>query len=312
MTEEDYPGEMSLEVAEIDKRFVGRGLCSVDIHAAHRLNVQPSEILEVSGKKTTACICYIEDDDEGMQILRIDEWCRLNAGVKVGEIVKVRKAKPEPAKLVVVKMNMAAQIPPRKIRDSLMNRPVVTRDHIVLGSMNIPNRTLIELRLVVLETTPEDCIVQVTPMTNVEIKEGLWLDSDKYARDSLMHIGSDEGRIEIQLRKIMDADDKLTIYYVMLRDSKQINYVIDSWMNEIRHCMKAIEMELKFLENAHSSNYFNERKKPITALIKQDLEILKKLQDTVELKAIKEIAIESLKIHEKMNKLARVLGLVVE
>ncbi|NMC08274.1 MAG: CDC48 family AAA ATPase, partial [Candidatus Lokiarchaeota archaeon] len=132
----------------------------------------------------------------------IDGLVRLNAGTGLGEIVKVRKARPEQARRVVVApINTKVAIQPRKIRDSLMNRPVVKGDNISLMNMTIPNDrpevesdddmmenlqnifrdfggrrkrtyTLGELRLVVMETQPEEGIVQITPNTNVEVREG--------------------------------------------------------------------------------------------------------------------------------------------
>ncbi|MEX2719396.1 MAG: AAA family ATPase, partial [Candidatus Sigynarchaeota archaeon] len=198
----DKPGEMSLRVAEINKASAGRGLCSAGIHVARRLNIKAGEIVEIVGKKSTACIFFPNSEDEGKQIIRIDGLVRLNAGTGLGEIVKVKKAKPEQARRVVVApINTKVAIQPRKIRDSLVNRPVVKGDNISLMNMTIPTDrpeiesdddmmenlqnifrdfggrrkrtyTLGELRLVVIETQPEEGIVQITPNTNVEVREG--------------------------------------------------------------------------------------------------------------------------------------------
>ncbi|NMC05126.1 MAG: hypothetical protein GYA24_07945, partial [Candidatus Lokiarchaeota archaeon] len=68
----DKPGEMSLRVAEINKASAGRGLCSAGIHVARRLNIKAGEIVEIVGKKSTACIFFPNSEDEGKQIIRID------------------------------------------------------------------------------------------------------------------------------------------------------------------------------------------------------------------------------------------------
>ena len=47
-------------------------------------------------------------------------------------------------------------------------------------------------------------------------------------------------------------------------------------------------------------------------LVEKDMEILKKLKDASELKTMKEFAKQSLKIHEKMDKLSKLLGLDAE
>ncbi len=194
MSEVDKPGEMSLRVAEINKASAGRGLCSAGTHVARRLKLKAGEIVEISGKRTTAGIYFPNSQDEGKQIIRIDDLVRLNAGTDFGEIVKVKKARPIPAKRVVVAMtNTKVQLLPRKIRDSLMKRPVVKDDNLSLINMIIQSEqpalefprawqfeygnswkradTVGELRLVVLETTPEKGIVQITQDTTVEIKE---------------------------------------------------------------------------------------------------------------------------------------------
>ncbi len=202
MGEEDKPGEISLRVAEINKASAGRGLCSAGIHVARRLHIKAGEIVEIIGKKTTAGIFFPNSEDEDKQVIRMDDLVRLNAGTGLGETIRVRKARPEAAKRVVVApTNTKVPIQPRKIRDSLMNRPVVRGDNLSLVNMALPidrpdiesdddmkdnlqniftqfgerrkrAYTLIEVRLVVMETTPEDKIVQITPATNLEVRVG--------------------------------------------------------------------------------------------------------------------------------------------
>lgn len=172
MDEEDKPDEMSLRVTEINKASAGRGLCSAGIHVARRLNLKAGEIVEISGNKTTAGIFFPNSEDKGKQIIRMDGLVRLNAETGFDKFVKVKKARPMPPaqRVVVEPLNTKAQIPPRKIRDSLMNRPVVKGDNVSLINMFLPNDRG-ELRLVVVETTPEESIVQITPTTVVEIKD---------------------------------------------------------------------------------------------------------------------------------------------
>ncbi len=198
----DKPGELSLRVAEINKASAGRGLCTAGSHVFKKLNLRAGDIVEIIGKKSTGCIFFPNNEDEGKTIIRIDGLVRLNAGTGLGEIVKIRKAKPEPARRVVVAPTNTKMTPQaRKIRDSLMNRPVVKGDNISLMGMNVPSDrpeipddddmmdalqnafaqfggrrrrsyTLGELRLVVLESVP-DGIVQITPSTNLEVQEGV-------------------------------------------------------------------------------------------------------------------------------------------
>jgi transitional endoplasmic reticulum ATPase len=200
MEEDNRPGELTLRVAEINKQSAGRGLCSAGIHVAKRLGIKAGDIVEITGKKTTGCIFFPNSEDEGKQIIRIDGLVRLNAGTGLSEMVKIRKAKPEPARAVVVApTNTKVALQPRKIKESLINRPVMKGDNISLVNMTMPaerpdvesdddimenmqnlfsagNRkrkafTMGELRLIVLDTSPSEGIVQITSATNIEVQE---------------------------------------------------------------------------------------------------------------------------------------------
>ncbi|MBD3188925.1 CDC48 family AAA ATPase [Candidatus Bathyarchaeota archaeon] len=191
--------EMNLRVAEINKQSAGRGLCSAGRHIQKKLNLKAGEILEIEGKKKTGCIFFPNSEDEGKQIIRIDGLVRLNAGTGLGEVVKVRKAKTVSAKkIVLAPTNAKVTITQKKIRDMLMNRPVMKGDYISLMNVSIPSNrpefdsdddmiqnlqdifggrrrrtyTMGELRLLVLETQPSGEITQIVPGTNIEIKEG--------------------------------------------------------------------------------------------------------------------------------------------
>ncbi|MHA1999729.1 MAG: CDC48 family AAA ATPase, partial [Promethearchaeota archaeon] len=190
--------ELSLRVAEINKQSAGRGLCSAGIHVAKRLGIKAGEILEIAGKKITGCIFFPNSEDEGKQIIRIDGLVRLNAGTGLGEVVSVKKAKPSSArKVILAPTNAKVTIPQKKIRELLMNRPIVKGDYISLMNVSIPSArgdfdsdddmiqnlqdifggrrkktyTMGELRLLVIETNPDN-IVQITPGTQIEIREG--------------------------------------------------------------------------------------------------------------------------------------------
>ncbi|MHA1717752.1 MAG: CDC48 family AAA ATPase, partial [Promethearchaeota archaeon] len=202
MNEKRPMKEITLRVAEINKQSAGRGLCLAGIHIARLLNIKAGDILEIAGKKRTGCIFFPNSEDTGKDIIRVDGLTRLNAGTGLGEMVRVRKAKTYPAqKIVLAPTNARVVIQPKKIKDMLMNRPIVQGDYISLINVTIPRQrsmidsdddmmenlqsilgqfgggrrrrtyTLGELRLVVLETRPEGEIVQINPGTLLEISE---------------------------------------------------------------------------------------------------------------------------------------------
>lgn len=201
MSETTRPGEINLRVTEINKQSAGRGLCSAGIHVAKELNLKAGDIVEITGKRTTACLFFPNSNDMNRNIIRIDGLVRLNAGTGLGEIVTVRKAQVQDARrIVVAPTNAKVALQPRKIRDSLQNRPVAKGDNISLMNMTVPSDkpeiesdddmmenlqnifsqfggkrkrsyTLGELRLVVLETEPGG-IVKITGNTQVDVVEG--------------------------------------------------------------------------------------------------------------------------------------------
>ena len=87
---DDDRRSLNLRVAEIAKGSAGRFMCRMNNKAIKELNLKPGEIIEVIGKKNTAAILFPSSDTQS-DIIRIDGLTRRNAGVGIGEYVKVRK-----------------------------------------------------------------------------------------------------------------------------------------------------------------------------------------------------------------------------
>ncbi|MFX0100246.1 MAG: CDC48 family AAA ATPase [Candidatus Hodarchaeota archaeon] len=202
MNDEKGPKELTLRVAEINKQSAGRGLCSAGIHIARELKIKAGDVLEIEGKKRTGCLFFPNSDDNGKSLLRIDGLVRLNAGTGLGEMITVRKARPENCRrIVVAPTNIRVSLNPKEIRNLLVNRPITKGDYVSLMKVTVPQErgdmysdddmmenlqnflgqfggprrrktvTLGELRLVVIETYPEDEIVLITPGTQLEIRQ---------------------------------------------------------------------------------------------------------------------------------------------
>jgi hypothetical protein len=244
MTEEnDEPSEMSLQVAEIDiplvgPPFVGCGFCFAGAHVGRRLNLKSGDIVGITGKKSTACIFHTSAKYIEEQSIHIDDQVRFNAGTDLGEIVKVRKAKPEPATRVVVSLKkISMPIQATSIRDSLRDRPVVKGETITLPNMAIVTQrwelprserhrrsALVEnVTFTVLETTPGDGVMRITPATKVEIflEESGKMQTGVYSQeDRLLSLAA-------PLRaSTLSADDVktfLSCFHVVFHVDKEIN-----------------------------------------------------------------------------------------
>ncbi|WP_297536497.1 AAA family ATPase, partial [Thermococcus sp.] len=187
--EEKYE-EIRLRVAEALKRDVGRGIVRFDRKYQKQLGVEPGDIVELVGERTTAAIvANPHPDDRGLDIIRMDGYLRRNAGVSIGDYVTVRRAEVQEAKKVVLapaQKGVFIQIPGDLVKQNLLGRPVVKGDLLVASNRSdmyyggSPFDELLrglfeampmgfgELKFVVVSTVPKG-IVQITYNTEVEV-----------------------------------------------------------------------------------------------------------------------------------------------
>ncbi|KQH82212.1 CDC48 family AAA ATPase, partial [Thermococcus thioreducens] len=187
--EERYE-KIKLRVAEALKRDVGRGIVRFDRKYQKQLGVEPGDIVELIGERTTAAIvANPHPDDRGLDIIRMDGYIRRNAGVSIGDYITVSKAEVQEAKKVVLapaQKGVFIQIPGEMVKGNLLGRPVLKGDLIVASSRSetyyggSPFDELLrglfetmpigfgELKFVVVNTVPRG-IVQITYNTEVEV-----------------------------------------------------------------------------------------------------------------------------------------------
>ncbi len=133
--------ELTLKVNQAYPSDSGRGIARLDPDAMLRLRISPGDIIEIEGKrKTVAKVWRAPKRDWGKNIIRIDRFIRENAGVGVGDLVKVRRANYQPARMVIL-------APLRKmdfrvygldvgeyLKHQLLKRPLVEGDLVPLVS----------------------------------------------------------------------------------------------------------------------------------------------------------------------------------
>ncbi len=133
--------ELTLKVNQAYPSDSGRGIARLDPDAMLRLRISPGDVIEIEGKrKTVAKVWRAPKRDWGKSIIRIDRFIRENAGVGVGDLVKVRRANYQPARMVIL-------APLRKmdfrvygldvgeyLKHQLLKRPLVEGDLVPLVS----------------------------------------------------------------------------------------------------------------------------------------------------------------------------------
>ncbi|HJW97122.1 MAG TPA: CDC48 family AAA ATPase, partial [archaeon] len=186
--------EISLKVGELTNREeFGRGIVRIDTRTMQKLGIKEGDIVELQGEKKTGTIAVRSyPADVGLNIIRMDGITRRNAGIGVGENIKVVKAQAKEARRVVLapaQKGILLQMSPDLLKKNLIMRPVMKKDIIMpfpvvkqrrssgpfddFFGVNIEEIFFTpipgETKLAVVSTNP-DGIVRITEETEVELK----------------------------------------------------------------------------------------------------------------------------------------------
>jgi transitional endoplasmic reticulum ATPase len=196
MSKEDV---ITLKVGELTNREeFGRGIVRVDTKTMSSLKIKEGEVLQLQGKNMTGALAVrAYPADIGLNLIRMDGLTRRNAGVGVGETIKVSKAEVKEAKRVVLapaQKGLVLQVNPELLKRNLFMRPVTKRDIITpfpvvkrrrdtplddffrsfgIDMEGFDDLSFIpmsgETKLVVVDTSPDE-IVRISEITEIEVK----------------------------------------------------------------------------------------------------------------------------------------------
>ncbi|MEM4160694.1 MAG: CDC48 family AAA ATPase [Thermoplasmata archaeon] len=161
-----------LQVAEALQQDIGLGRARIDTETRLRLGVKPGDIIEITGKKTTAAKVFkILQEDEGKGKIRIDSLIRKNAGISLNDRVVVSKANPAMARRVTIApYNLSLRYPEGIeyiVLKALLDRPLTKGDFITVPGMALKSGALI---FVVTHTDPKGLVI-VTEETQMKVEE---------------------------------------------------------------------------------------------------------------------------------------------
>ena len=159
--------DILLKVAKAYPNDSARGIARLDPNALLALRLSPGDIIEIEGKRVTAAKVWRADrQDWSQDYIRIDGFIRQNAGVGIGDRVKVNKAKYEDAVRIVLAPPTGSHMhygeeAAELIRRQTLKRPVMAGDILpIMSSASHPFIGRMEaVPLVVTETEPEDVVV---------------------------------------------------------------------------------------------------------------------------------------------------------
>ena len=176
-----------LQVAAARQEESGQGIARLPRGAFQALGVTEGDVLEIAGKRTTAAIAMpAYDEDQTLDVVRLDGLQRGNAEVGSGEHVTITAAQSRPATRVVFApavREIRLQGPAQALKRNFFRRPIVAGDLVattgqqpvqnmppqVRGLFNAPAYALTQIRLTVVSTSPKG-IVHIDENTEVELR----------------------------------------------------------------------------------------------------------------------------------------------
>jgi len=92
-----------MRVGEAKQRDVGKKRARIGPEAMDYLKVTPSDVIEITGKKSSCAIVWpADEDDKFPDIIKIDGQTRKNISVALNDIVKIKKVTTKVAKSVIL------------------------------------------------------------------------------------------------------------------------------------------------------------------------------------------------------------------
>ena len=160
--------ELRLTVRAAEKRDAGRGIARLPESARTKLGLLSGDTVVVAGERETVAKLWPARGDVPDGVVRIDADSRANAGVKVGDTVRVRAADLPPADRVTIRGPASLRdvdVPiaelERLAAEDVRNRPLQAGDRLHLERLS-------GVAFVVDETRP-DGRVQATEDTDVRV-----------------------------------------------------------------------------------------------------------------------------------------------
>lgn len=181
-----------LQVANARPEDSGRGIARVNRDVLEQIGVKPGDPIEIVGQRHTVSVAAPPyEEDEGLQLIRLDGLQRGNASVGSGDYVEVQRAESRPARRIVMapaQKNIRLHGSGQALKRTFFGRPVIAGDtlstsvHQRPGAgeedgippelrqfFRLPAYGLHEIRLVVVSTTPNG-IVQIGDETEIELR----------------------------------------------------------------------------------------------------------------------------------------------
>ncbi len=207
--------EITLKVNQAYPSDSGRGIARLDPDTMLKLQISPGDIIEIEGaRKTVAKVWRAPKRDWGKNIIRVDRFIRENAGVGVGDVVKVRRVEYQSAKTVILaplkKMDLriyGVDIG-EYLKHQFLKRPVVEGDLVPLvgapalsgfGRYNQQNQAVV---FVAVKTEPKGPVV-IDETTKVVYRDRPAKGFERFGKAGVTY--EDVGGLKDELQKVREV-----------------------------------------------------------------------------------------------------------
>lgn len=206
-----------LQVGAARQEESGRGVARLPRTAFQALGITDGDTVEIEGKRITAAIALpAYEEDQSLEVVRLDGLQRANAETSSGEHVQIRRVESRPAARVVfapAQREMRLQGPTEALKRVFFRRPLTAGDLVathgqqpvtdvppgIQRMFNVPAYALTEIRLQVVSTVPKG-IVHITEDTDIELRSEF-----EEARDGRGIINYDDvGGMEETIRQLRE------------------------------------------------------------------------------------------------------------
>ncbi|MFD1613361.1 CDC48 family AAA ATPase [Sphingomonas tabacisoli] len=221
MADSEVPNRR-VQVANARPEDSGRGLARIPRAIMTALGLQEGDVVELVGKRSTPARAVLPyQEDEGLEIIRLDGLQRANAGVGSGDFIELRKVESRPATRVVfapAQQNLRLQGSTQALKRTFYGRPLTAGDVVATAGQQrveqdgmppqlrqmlaAPAYALQEIRLVVVSSTPKG-IVHIDENTDVELRPEYEEPQNRRADVTYDDIGGLAGAID-QLREMVE------------------------------------------------------------------------------------------------------------
>ena len=196
MSIEKVKEAVKLRIERLDASRSGRSLCYIDQTILDNMRLSTGDIIEIIGRKRTAGIVVASFADKGKEIIRLDGIQRKNLGSTIGEFVTIQPTIASPAREIELAPTKAIYDIKKQadiIKGKLIDKPIMTGDIIdvpgaflkndennnpmngfmrMLGGGGGTRRpTLGPLKLIVLNTKPNNEVVRFTRDTRIKLNK---------------------------------------------------------------------------------------------------------------------------------------------